>query len=105
MRAMDAPEQAIAAVQARIDQAAPPDEQQAFGVYLENWDSVQTFLDVRTQWQYAGMGQRAGLNFAGVDAWIVRHHRRRRWRALLDDVALMEKAVLVADQELMQEKE
>lgn len=108
MQAFDAPQEEIAQVRARIaerERAAPsPDE--CFGVYAENWPAVSAFLALRTQWVHAGMdGQRTGLNYASVCAWLAQHARRRRRRPLMQGIQTMEHAVLVADYERKQQEE
>ena len=37
------------------------------GIYPENWDAVQLFLRVQSQWYFSGLGQRTGLNYSGVE--------------------------------------
>lgn len=101
MQAWHAPPEDIERMRTRIEAAATaPDEEAAFGVYAENLPIVHAFQAVRTQWQYAGMaGQRMGLNYHGVEAWIDRHIPRRRRRALSSYLQVMEHAVLQADHE------
>ncbi len=95
-------------VRARIDAAAtaPPAEGETFGVYAENLPVVTAFEDLRTQWQYAGMaGQRMGLCYAGVCAWLDLFVHRRKRRTVMHGLQVMERAVLVADQEQRDKKE
>lgn len=104
MEAWGAPADDISAVRARIDAAAPP-EPDPFGVHADNWETVQAFQALAPRWHYAGMlAQRTGFDWAGVEAWIDRHIRRRRRRALSVGLMTMERAVLQADCEL-REKE
>lgn len=108
MQAFGAPQEEIDQVRKRIaegDRAAPsPDE--CFPVHADNLQTVSAFLALRTQWQYAGMdGQRTGLNYAGVCAWLAQHTRPRRRRPLMQGIQTMEHAVLVADYERKQKEE
>ncbi len=108
MQAFDAPQAEIDAVRERIaerERAAPsPDE--CFHVHADNLPTVSAFLALRTQWQYAGMnGQRTGLNYAGVCAWLSQTTRPRRRRPLMQGIQTMEHAVLVADYERKQKEE
>lgn len=105
MRAYGAPPEAIASAQA-LAEAAPVPVQEGFGVYADNLAAVNSFAALRTQWQYAGQaGQRMGLNYAGVSAWIDRFIRPRHRRALMADLQLMESAVLLLDQEQREKEE
>ena len=75
---------------------------QTFGVHADNWLSVRTFLEVQTQWVYAGMnGQRCALAYDCVLAWVDRFVPRRDRRQVFSDLQLMERAVLDADRELV----
>lgn len=107
MEAWGAPQDEVDQVRAQLDQAAQPAEQEDFGVYAENWQAVMAFCVLAPRWQYAGMAaQRTGLDWAGVEAWIDRHIRRRRHRrALSADLQTMEHAVLQADRELREKEE
>lgn len=108
MEAYGASAAQIEAVRARIDAARPADQadHSSFGVHADNLPVVQAFLAVSTQWQYAGMaGQRMGLCYAGVNAWLDRFIHRRKRRALMHDLQVMERAVLAADQEQRDKKE
>lgn len=108
MQAYGASATQIEAVRARIEaaRASHQAEPAAFGVYADNLPVVAAFEALRTQWQYAGMaGQRMGLCYAGVNAWLDRFIHRRKRRALMHDLQVMERAVLVADQEQRDKKE
>lgn len=106
MEAWGAPQDEIDQVRAQLDQAAPSAEPELFGVYAENWDAVAAFSVLRDRWHYAGMvGQRTGFDWAGVEAWIDRHIRRRRRRALSADLLTMERAALQADREQREQEE
>lgn len=100
MEAMGAPPEDVEAVRAQVLAEAPPEEPEAFGVYADNLRAVSAFLAVSTQWVYAGMvGQRVGFNYSAVWDWLKAHIKPRRRRALFNDLQVMEKAVLLADQE------
>ena len=108
MEAYGASADQIDAVRARIEasRTATATDHSAFAVYAENLPVVQAFLALSTQWQYAGMaGQRMGFCYAGVNAWIDRFIHRRKRRALMHDLQVMERAVLAADQEQRDKKE
>lgn len=107
MAAWGAPAEDIAAVRSRIEAEAvkATDSAETFGVYADNLATVHAFQAVSTQWQYAGFGQRVGYLYAGVIAWINFNVHRRRRRALLADLQVMERAVLGADHELREKKE
>lgn len=107
MAAWGAPAEDIEAVRVRIEAEAEKggDDADTFNVYAENLPTVHAFQAVSTQWQYAGFGQRVGYLYAGVIAWINFNVHRRRRRALLADLQLMERAVLGADYELREKKE
>lgn len=108
MEALGAPLHVIEQVRAKLDAeakgAAPADE--SFGVHADNWAAVLAFQALGPRWQYAGLqGQRIGLDWGGVEAWIDRHCRRRQRRALSFDLQTMERAVLQADHEQREKEE
>ena len=106
MQAWGAPAEDIDKVRAQIASAAPAPQQESFCVYAENIPSVNVFVQLRTQWQYAGMdGQRVGLNYAAATAWLALHLHPRRRRAVMADLQTMENAVLIADRELRKKEE
>ena len=78
----------------------------SFGIYAENVPTVQAFLALTGTWQYAGMhGQRTGMDWKSVEAWIDRHIRRRRRRkGISSGVMVMQHAVLQADAETRQKE-
>lgn len=80
---------------------APP----SFGIYAENVPTVQAFLALTGTWQYAGMhGQRTGMDWKSVEAWIDRHIRKRSRRDISSGVMVMQHAVLQADAENRQKE-
>jgi Phage related hypothetical protein (DUF1799) len=105
MNAFGAPQKDIDAVRARIEaqrEAMRSEHAGAdFPVWADNWDVVMAFQDVQTQWVRSSFsGQRMGLNYAGVNAWLDRFVRRTKRKNMFAGLQLMERAVLVADQEL-----
>lgn len=105
MRAQGAPPEDIARVQAIAQQAEP--EHKAFGIWRDNARTFECFHNLRTQWTFAGsmVPQRMGLNYAGVQAYLALNQPRRFHRSLMQDLQLMEIAVLQADAELRQQRE
>lgn len=108
MEALGAPQDEIDQVRARLDadaQAATQAED-TFGVHADNWPVVVAFQALVPRWLHAGLaGQRTGMDWAGVEAWIDRHCRRRQRRALSYDLQTMERAVLHADREQREKEE
>ncbi len=69
---------------------AAPDE---FEVWEENWPVVELFLRVQTQWR-TGMSGPVGLDYVAV-AWVLKLiAEESTHRALLEDLQIMEGAVL-----------
>ncbi len=71
-----------------------------FEVWEENWPVVDLFLRVQTQWR-TGMSGVVGLDYTAV-AWVLRLiAEEANHRALLEDLQIMEGAVLayIAKQE------
>lgn len=52
-------------VKSAYDQAQEADE---FEVWAENWDTVQLFLLVQTQWRTGSMGGVIGLDYDAVES-------------------------------------
>lgn len=104
----------IAAVVAERGEA-PPDENEdenegaeeanACAVEPDNWDTWQTFLAVSTQWVWAPMGMggaaRVALNHCALESGLrLMGIKRKRWPDVFADLRLIERAVLVADNEM-----
>lgn len=106
----------IAAVVAERGEA-PPDvnedegkdegteEANAFAVEPDNWDTWQIFLAVSTQWVWAPMGPggaaRVALNHCALESGLrLMGIKRKRWPDVFADLRLIERAVLVADNEM-----
>lgn len=98
-RAFGATEEEIEAERKKEAQAAP--EQDEFEVYEDCWESVMFFLRVQTQWVHKGMDERrAGLNNTAVESTMRMTGVKRAAQAeLLEDLQVMERAVLEADAE------
>jgi hypothetical protein len=69
-------------------------EDQGFQVWPENWDTVEMFLRLQTQWRI-GMGGPIGLDYSAVE-WLLRLYEVKDQRALLEDLQIMEGAALAA---------
>ena len=64
-----------------------------FEVFEENWPALDLFLRVQTQWR-TGMNGPIGLDYGAV-AWVLRLTTdEATHRALLEDLQIMEGAVL-----------
>ena len=71
-----------------------------FEVWEENWQVLEIFLKVQTQWR-VGMGGLIGLDYSAV-AWVLKLVvPEDQHLTLLDDLQIMERAVLshIAKQE------
>lgn len=64
-----------------------------FEVLQENWEAVQMFMRCQTQWRVTGMGGIVGLDYVAV-SWLLRLYRVKDQRKLLEDLRVMEAAVL-----------
>ena len=63
-------------------------------MWPENWDTVEMFLRLQTQWRI-GMGGPIGLDYSAVE-WLLRLYEVKDQRALLEDLQIMEGAALAA---------
>jgi len=72
------------------DLPAAPDED--FGVWPENWPTIEMFLRVQTQWR-TSMGGVIGLDYAAV-AWVLKLYGIEDQRSLLEDLQVMEAAAM-----------
>lgn len=80
-----------------VDKVEIPDE---FEVFEENWPVLELFLRVQTQWR-TSMNGLMGLDYTAV-AWVLKlTAEEANHRALLEDLQIMEGAVLayIAKQE------
>lgn len=71
----------------------PPED---FEVFEENWPAVEMFLRLQTQWRTT-MNGLLGLDYGAV-AWLLRLYEVEDQRALLEDLQVMEAAVLISIQ-------
>lgn len=85
LKALNAPAEII---QQLIDEQAQED----FEVWPENWDYVEMFLRVGTQWR-TGMGGPTGLDYTAVLAVIDLYQVEDR-RAMFEALGVMEAAAL-----------
>jgi hypothetical protein len=75
-----------------------PEKPTAYGVLPENWDAVNLFMGLQTQWRYKPDGLRSGLIYTSV--------RLVAWRCaikvtpdLIADIQLMELTVINTERE------
>ena len=107
LRRMNVPEEQIQAQLAKAKKDVD-DPDFDFEVHEDCWRAVMLFLRVKTQWLWrvqsrpAGMGAmvwsvRSGLNYPAVEsAMRMGGVKRSEWAELLDDLQVMEAAVLAA---------
>jgi hypothetical protein len=69
--------------------AAPAED---FGVWPDNWATIEMFLRVQTQWR-TSMGGVVGLDYAAV-AWVLKLYGIEDQRSLLEDLQVMEAAAM-----------
>lgn len=92
--------------EAELENLPRPD----FEVHEDCWESWLFFMKVQRQWRYvpvsAGMGvtaERCGLNWTGIESVIrLRRVTEDKWDALLDDLLVIEDAVMKADRDSQQ---
>jgi len=77
-----------------VELSAP--ERRQLAVLPENWDTVQAFMSVQTQWRYGPSGHPTGLDYAGCQAAV--RALGLRWRAVFAGLRVMEAEVLEAMQ-------
>ena len=70
----------------------PQPAAEEFGVWPENWPTVETFLRVQTQWR-TSMGGVTGLDYAAV-AWVLKLYEVEDQRSLLENLQVMEAAAM-----------
>jgi Phage related hypothetical protein (DUF1799) len=64
-----------------------------FGVWLENWDVLDLFLRLQTQWRTGPMGGVIGLDYGGVEA-LFRLCGVKKKAEIFDMIQAMEFAAL-----------
>lgn len=69
-----------------------------FPVFEENWPAAEMFLRLSTQWVFAGMGDRIGLNYQSVD-FLLRLYPTKKQRRVFEDLQIMEMGALQAFRE------
>jgi len=74
-----------------IIEAPEPDR---FEVWPENWDAIEMWCRVQTQWRTSAGGA-IGLDY-GVLSWLFKMYAVEDPRALLEDLQVMEGAALNA---------
>lgn len=67
-------------------------DEKHFEVLPENWESVQLFIRCQTQWR-TSMAGLIGLDYGAVQ-WLLRLYEVEEPRAVLEDLQIMEAAVL-----------
>lgn len=70
-----------------------PAEDLHFEVWEENWEAVQIFMRLSTQWRYGGMGSVIGLDYPSIES-VLRMLRIKERAAMLDQLRVMEMAAL-----------
>lgn len=88
---MGAPDDVIAEAEER---ARAPVEEEAFGVFEENWSTFILFCSLQTRWNVvvlpSGRIRRVGLNWPAVESKVNRTIPRKDRPALLDELELLE---------------
>jgi len=74
-----------------IEQDEEPDQ---FEVWPENWDAIEMWCRVQTQWRTSAGGA-IGLDY-GALSWLFKMYAVEDPRALLEDLQVMEGAALAA---------
>lgn len=69
-----------------------PDGPEDFEVWQENWPAVEMFLRCQTQWR-TSMSGIVGMDY-GALAWLFRLYEVEDPRSLLEDLQVMEGAVM-----------
>ncbi len=72
--------------------APEPSEPDLFEVWPENWDAIEMWCRVQTQWRTSAGGA-IGLDYS-VLAWLFKMYSVEDQRALLEDLQIMEGAAL-----------
>lgn len=65
-------------------------------MWPENWDICRLFGRLMTQWRFAGMGARVGLDYCAVYPLLDRMYPDdpEEWDRAFDDLTVMESAAL-----------
>jgi Phage related hypothetical protein (DUF1799) len=68
-------------------------ERNDFEVFPENWDALEIFLALTTQWVIGGIGVHVGLNYQSVE-FLFKIYNVRDKRQMLDDLRAIEAGAL-----------
>jgi hypothetical protein len=74
--------------------ADEPAKSPHFEVWEENWEAVEMFLRLQTQWRI-GMSGRTGLDYVAA-RWLFSLYQIEKPSEMLEDLQVMESAVLEA---------
>lgn len=81
-----------------IPDESRPEKPSAYGVLPENWDAVNLFLALQTQWNITPSGTRSGLNYTSVR--IVSNLRGMKLTPeLFSDIQLLELTLINTERE------
>jgi hypothetical protein len=69
------------------------EEAKRFEVWPENWDTVQFFMRLGTQWRYNTAGHATGLNYPSVES-MLRILKIKNKVEMMAGLQIMERAVL-----------
>ena len=74
-----------------IDAARPKNND--FEVFPENWDVVEMFLRLSTQWVFAGMGSIVGLNYRSIE-FLFKIYNVDDKKGMFEDIRIIEAGAL-----------
>lgn len=69
------------------------EQDNAFGVWPENWPTVVFFLTVQTQWRYGAMGGYLGLDYSAIDV-MIRYRQMDVTPEMFEGMQLMERTAI-----------
>jgi hypothetical protein len=69
------------------------ENEEQFEVWPENWDTVQFFMRLGTQWRYNTAGHATGLNYPSVES-MLRILKIKNKAEMMGGLQIMERAVL-----------
>lgn len=77
-----------------MQNAEPDPDASSFPVLDENWNAIQLFLSVSTQWVRAGMdGSVVGLNYQSVE-FVLKLYKAKKRAEVFSDLQLIERGAL-----------
>lgn len=89
--AVNAPEDVIESARARFEGSISEDCE----VWPENWQSLELFVALGTQWNVSAMGHYLGINYPAVDAIMnILAVPKKQKPDLFSDLQIMERAAL-----------